>query len=408
MTLCDVQMGERLVIPLAMPHIEKKPLKCYNESDIRHKHPMKHVQHAVRSFARKHPHAVLVATAVLAVASLAAVETSGVLPLEGQATPMYGPLPVSKTRTKASSSRPAAKSKSSRVITRTASSLKGAAPSSAAAKKWTGTECADYASLECAAKLHAAVQGDMACFTDEKCYKETRYCRSLDNEECATLKIRRWAYDAFFPGCVTDECAADVTVIASPDAPKALKECVRSPLCRELLANFRRGDFACRRHEPCLDALAALTGDKACDALPWCKAMKAIDERYTKYAFKCTDGPTAACAKLIGVDVFAAKDVRRVECRYDSVCEDDAVRLAESLGENGYYPAPDAGCFLWEECKYQFKANMDWACRPAVNRQPMCSNYSAVWAFLTETNPQCVLSAESRACKNALKKMIAR
>lgn len=372
---------------------------------------MKHMQHAVRTFARKHPHALLVATAVSLVVTLAAVETSGVLPLEGQATPSYGPLPVSKTRAKASSSRSAvARSKSSRVITRIASpsSLRGAAPSSASAKKWTGTECNDYASLECAAKLHAAVQGDMACFTDAKCYKETRLCRFLDNDECATLKIRRWAYDAFFPGCATDECAADVTVLASAKAPKALKECVRSPLCRELLADFRRGDFACRRHVPCLDAIAALTSSTSCGSLSWCADIKAIDERYTKYAFKCAEGPTAACAKLIGVDVFASKDARRVECSRDSVCEDDARELAESLGQNGYYPAPDAGCFLWAECKNQFKSDMDWACRPAVNRQPMCSNYSAVWKFLTETNPQCVLSAESSTCKNALKKMVAR
>lgn len=388
--------------------IDKKPLKCYNEHDISHTHPMKHALRSVRTFARKHPHAVLVATALSLVVTFAAVETSGILPLEGQATPTYGPLPVSKTRSKASSSRSAAaRSKASRAITRTASSLKGAAPSSAAAKKWTGKECADYASPECAAKLRAAAQGDMACFTEEKCYNETRYCRSLDGDECATLKIRRWAYDAFFPGCATDECAADVTVLASAKAPKALNECVRSPLCRELLADFRRGDFACRRHEPCLEAIAALTSDPSCDSLPWCKAMKEIDERYTKYAFKCADGPTAACMKLIGVDAFASKDARRVQCRRDSVCDDDAERLAESLGHDGYYPEPDAGCFLWAPCKEAFKSNMDWACRPAINRQPMCANHSAVWKFLTETSPQCVLSAESSTCKNALKKLYA-
>jgi hypothetical protein len=366
------------------------------------------MQHAVRSFARKHPHAVLVATAVSLVVALAAVETSGVLPLEGQATPMYGPLKTPGTTVKKSSSREASsKSKSSRTITRIASpsSLRGAAPSSAAAKKWTGTECNDYASLECAAKLHAAAQGDMACFADEKCYKETRYCRTLNNDECATLKIRRWAYDAFFPGCATDECAADVTVLASAKAPKALKECVRSPLCRELLADFRRGDFACRRYEPCLNALAALTGDKACDALPWCKDMKTIDERYTKYAFKCTDGPNAECMSMIKIDEFVSKSKRRVECSKDPVCLDDAQDMSSALGYGYSYPSLDTGCFLWAECKSEFKLDMDWACRPAINRQPMCANYTAVWEFLTKTNPSCVFSGETATCQSALKKL---
>lgn len=394
--------------PFFDARIEKKPLKCYNKHDIPHKHPMKHMQHAVRTFARKHPHALLVATAVLVVTSLAIVETSGVLPLEGQATPMYGPLKTPGTTVKKSSSRAAStKSKSSRTITRIASpsSLKGAAPSSVAATKWTGTECEDYADLECIAKVRAAAQGDMACFTDEKCYKEARYCNSLTNDECAMVQVRRWAYDAFFPGCLTDECSADVTVIASPSAPVALKKCVRSTLCRELLADFRRGDFACRRYEPCLDALAALTGDKACDALPWCKDMKTIDERYTKYAKKCTDGPTAACAKEIGIDTFASKAKRRVECSNDLVCSSAVKETARSLGSNNPYPAPDTGCFLWADCKNEFKANMDWACRPAINRQPMCANYTAVWEFLTKTNPSCVFSGETETCKNALKKL---
>lgn len=367
------------------------------------------MQHAVRSFARKHPHAVLVATAVSLVVTLAAVETSGVLPLEGQATPMYGPL---KTPGKSSSSRTAAvssKSKSSRVVTRISSpsSLRGAAPSSAVAKKWTGNECSSgkHSSAECVEKLRAAVNGDMACFLDTDCYDQTRFCGSLSKNDCDALKVRRWAYDAFFPGCATDECAADVTVLASAKAPKALKECVRSPLCRELLADFRRGDFACRRHVPCLEAIAALTADASCGSLPWCKDIKAIDERYTKYAFKCTDGPNAECMSMIKIDEFVSESKRRVECSRDSLCSDEAQDMSSALGYGYSYPSLNIGCFLWAECKNEFKENMDWACRSTINRQPMCANYTAVWEFLTKTNPSCVFSGETATCQNALKKL---
>ncbi len=48
--------------------------------------------HTVRAFARTNPYAVLMGIAMVLVTGLAAVETSGILPLAGQATPMYGPL----------------------------------------------------------------------------------------------------------------------------------------------------------------------------------------------------------------------------------------------------------------------------------------------------------------------------
>ncbi len=48
----------------------------------------------VRTFARKNPIAVVVGTALALVILFAAIETSGMLPLAGQAMPMYGPLPI--------------------------------------------------------------------------------------------------------------------------------------------------------------------------------------------------------------------------------------------------------------------------------------------------------------------------
>ncbi len=50
------------------------------------------LQSRLRASIAKYPHAVIAAVAVLLAVSFALVETSGVLPLEGQATPMYGPL----------------------------------------------------------------------------------------------------------------------------------------------------------------------------------------------------------------------------------------------------------------------------------------------------------------------------
>lgn len=368
---------------------------------------MKNMQRAVRSFARKHPHAVLVVTAASLVVALAAVETSGVLPLEGQATPMYGPL-----KTPGSSSSRAAsvssKSKSLRVITRVASpsSLRGAAPSSVATKAWTGKECSGgkRSSEECLGKLREAAKGDMACFLDESCYDAIQFCR-LTHNECAALSVRKWAYDALFPGCSTDECAADVTALMQ-EAPKPLAECLLSAVCRELLADFRRGEFACRRYEPCLDALGALTAAPWCDASSWCKNMKTIDARYTKYATKCVDGPTAECRKAISIDPFASKGVRRVPCDRDNECRDDADELADALayGNMGRKSGRAVECFLWPQCKKSFELSMRWACE-TVNREPDCGNHKAIHEFLTKTRPSCVFGYTA-SCKAEMEALL--
>ena len=50
-----------------------------------------------RAFVRRNPYAVLVAVAMSLVLCLAAIETSGMLPLEGQARPMYGTMPMPGT-----------------------------------------------------------------------------------------------------------------------------------------------------------------------------------------------------------------------------------------------------------------------------------------------------------------------
>lgn len=364
---------------------------------------------SLRAFARNNPYAAIVALAVMMVSSLAFVETSGVLPLEGQATPMYGTLKIPGASSRASSSaRSAEKRVTSRRAAASQASLRGAAASSIAAKAWTGKECAGSGSPSavCIEKMRAALQGDMACLTESDCYDEIRYCSSpLKNGECDELKIRRWAYDALFPGCATDECAADVTALVK-EAPKELAQCLSSTVCRELLADFRRGEFACRRYEPCLDALASVTRAAWCDASPWCKNMKTIDARYTKYATKCVDGPTAECKKAIFIDAFASKVARRVPCDRDSECRDDADGLAAALvyGNMDGKPGRAVECFLWPQCKISFDLSLRWAC-DTVKREPDCGNHKVINEYLTKTRPACVFGY-TKSCKSELEALL--
>ncbi|UPA22714.1 hypothetical protein K8942_00680 [Candidatus Peribacteria bacterium] len=65
------------------------------------------------SFTEKYATALLIATAVLLVGALFAVERFQMLPLQGQATPMYGSMPTPVLRKRSSSS-----AKPSRVLLR--------------------------------------------------------------------------------------------------------------------------------------------------------------------------------------------------------------------------------------------------------------------------------------------------
>lgn len=362
---------------------------------------------SVRAFVNQNPFVGIVASAVLLVAAMAVVETSGVLSLEGQATPMYGPLktpPAKSSSSKSAASKSSARSKSSRSVTRAASStsLRGAA-ASAPTRVWTGKECVDMGSPECTSKRYMAALGDMACFTDPHCEPLTWLCsgRDFDAETCRKLMVRRWAFDAFFPGCVTDECVSDVSYLASSTMPDALKECLGDVFCGELLAGFRRGEFECRRYGPCLDALEALTKDKACGTFPWCAAMKKIDELYTKRAKECA-APDAACRTKIGIDAYAVTLNRRVACKNDTRCYNAALDMEGSLGRAAGEQHME--CFLWPTCKDEFDKTLRW-CKNA-KREPLCSNVKAVWTFVTETNPSCVYSSATTTCQNLVEAVL--
>lgn len=360
-----------------------------------------------RASVNRNPYVAVTASAVLLVAAMAAVETSGVLPLEGQAMPTYGTLKAPGSKSSASAKPASSKSsssKSSRSLTRAASStsLRGAA-ASAPARTWTGKECIDMGSPDCATKRMMVAFGDTACFTDPHCEPLTWMCspRDFDADTCHKMMVRRWAFDAFFPGCVTDECASDVSYLASPTMPDALKKCLDDVFCGELLAGFRRGEFECRRYEPCLDALAALTNDKACATFPWCAAMKKIDELYTKRAKECT-APDAACRTKIGIDAYAVKLDRRIDCASDTRCYNAALDMEGTLGRAEGEQHME--CFLWPTCKTEFNKTLRW-CNNA-KREPLCSNVKAVWKFVTETNPACVYSSSTTTCQNLIEALL--
>lgn len=368
----------------------------------------------VHVFVRRNPSVVIVSIALALVATMAAVETSGILPLEGQATPMYGALPVSSIRARSSSSRKPSlteQRKAERAKQSSAASMRAAAPaSSSSSARWTDSECTQsvHPDAACTAKMKAVLEGDIACFMDRNCYTKVWMCK-LTREECRQLTVRRWAYDAFFPGCTTAECIDGAAFLSSGSSPVAFQLCSDSYVCRELLASFRRGDFSCRQHAACLDTLTVLLKHPTCDTMPWCVAMKTIDRLYTEGAATCTTGPDAACRTKLNIDAVASTVDRRIICRYDSgQCYDDMNDVADTLGgrnRGGSRNKPDAGCFLIPECKSTFEATKNWACF-TVKREPDCTHYTNIWKLLTETKKSCVTSAETKTCQDAIGKLI--
>lgn len=355
----------------------------------------------LKRFIRTHRSAMIVPVVVVIVAGMAAIETSGILPLEGQAVPSYGTLTTPK-KAKSSSSLRAAAPKSSRKSTRVTSAASARkAGSSSSTSAWTGKECESPSSAECTAKRRAAADGDMACFTDKNCYYRTTYCSDLGTDVCRRLTVRRWAYDAFFPGCNTDECISDVSYLAADTAPDALKKCYADVLCGELLARFRKGEFECRRYQPCLDALDALTDDKACSNYPWCAAMQKIHSLYTTRSMECT-APDAACRTKIGIDKYAIALERRIDCKTDSRCFHEVMELSESLNHKEGQQRTE--CLIWPECKKEVESTIRW-CKNA-RREPLCSNVNASWKFLTETRPACVFTGDSPTCQSDIDKVL--
>jgi hypothetical protein len=351
---------------------------------------------------KKYPSVSIVSLAILGVFTLAAVEVSGVLPLTGQTTPVYGPLPTKQVTTRKPSTpvKTRATSRSS-VSTQT----HAAASSVSSVTKWTGDECTQsvHPDATCTAKMKAVLTGDMSCFTDTKCYEKVWLCK-LSANECAELTHRRWLFDAFFPGCTTKECIDGGSFLLS-NKSASVKECLNSYVCRELLANFRRGTFACRQYEPCLNALGDIVQHTSCDSMKWCANMKKIDTAYTNGAKNCVGISPEACLTKLGVASHTSKENRYERCKHDVRCSDDLRATSELLGMGrSHSPStePDAGCFLLPECKDEFMGTKRWACETA-KREPHCSRYTKVYKFLTETNSACVTSADTQTCIDGIK-----
>lgn len=363
---------------------------------------MNRVYKKLCTFAKQYPSVSIVSLAMLGVFTLAAVEVSGVLPLTGQTTPVYGPLPTKQVTTRKPSTpvKTRATSRSS-VSTQT----HAAASSTSSIAQWKGDECTQsvHPDATCTKKMKAVLTGDMSCFTDRDCYRKVWLCKLSENE-CTELSQRRWVFDAFFPGCTSSECVDGGNFLLS-NKSASVKECLNSYVCRELLANFRRGTFACRQYEPCLNALSDILKNTSCNSMTWCANMKKIDTAYTNGAKNCVGISPEACLTKLGVASYTSKEDRYVPCDFDIECSDDLRAASELLGMGyslSYSREPDAGCFLLPECKDSFLSTKRWACETA-KREPHCSRYTKVLKFLTETNSACVTSADTKTCIDGIK-----
>lgn len=399
-----------------------------------------------RTTSRRSVTSAIVATLMLVTAATI-VEQSDILPLEGQAMPTYGTVPVHTTsrRSTTSSSRRSSQTEARRAsrsathgaapaqgtsasTTTSSASVSSTSTSSSVASSdtsstsvaashqnssslWTGDECTSGSRHEaCQRKVKAIVAGDYSCLRDSLCQSAARLTCTFDEATCRNLILAKWIGLDLLPTCsekdVTD-CATAYTWLAKPTTPRVVQTCLDSALCRSLLANFHRGDFSCRQHEPCLDALESLVADPTCDSLPWCATMKAIDTRYDERAKECVKLSSSECAKLIGIDTIAAKQPSSFICRYDSQCRDDLTSMTEALaGETmaGMFPLTPA-CFLWDECRSEFEKNKNWFCR-TPGREAGCKERTDVWEYLTKTQPACVTSGNSRTCQQTLRQLL--
>lgn len=375
----------------------------------------------VNDFLQKNPAVIAVGMAAILAGVFFAVEQSAVLPLEGQAMPTYGALPTGKAPTvrktvsvqKPTSftavRRAARDAKHAAAPQASSRAVQAASSSSSVAKVWTGNECETrpYAGTLCEMKTKATLQGDPSCFADEKCNKNAWMCY-LGREDCAAIQKRYWAFNVFFPECLetrSEDCMKGVEYLASKDAPKALQDCLKSTICAELLASFRKGDFVCRRYSPCQDALESLVQNPWCDQFKWCDNMRTINDIYSKDWQKCPSIEGADCKDKLGLKPFISTAERRVKCHDDINCKDAVTDLAESLNHYQKYNLPNAACFLWPECKDEFSMDKRWACE-TVKREPNCTRVKNVWKLLTETNKSCVTSGETATCQALLKQAL--
>ncbi len=377
-------------------------------------------RHLVSTFLQKNPAVIAVGMAALLAGVFLLVEQSNVLPLEGQAMPTYGALPTGKAPTvrktvsvqkptSFTAVRRAARDANHAAAPQASSVATKASSSKAAVAVWTGKECDSppFAGTDCEKKLKAVLQGDNSCFADEKCNRNAWICY-LSKAECDAIQKRYWAFNVFFPECLqtrSEDCMKGVEYIMSKDAPKALQDCVSSPICAEFLANFRKGDFVCRRYSACQDALESLVQNAWCDQFKWCDNMRTINDIYSKDWQKCPSIEGADCKDKLGLKPYISTAERRTKCRYDHNCANAVRELAESLNFYDEYNLPNAACFLWPECKEEFSMNKRWACE-TVKREPNCTHAKNVWKLLTETNKSCVTSGETATCQALLKQAL--
>lgn len=280
-----------------------------------------------------------------------------------------------------------------------------AKPASAPSKTWTERECSDTSSEECKQKMRAMLTDDYSCLFDDQCKLSVVYC-SIGND-CKDIQLRKWFFDTFFTDCLEKgdkDCIAGTAFMAGASAPDPVKACVNSGICREFLADFRRGKFTCRRYQPCLDALDALVKSPSCDTWGWCKNVRKIDSIYTNDWQKCPTIETGDCIAKLGLTPYITA-VPRPECRKNSYCYDSAREVAESLRRFDYLKKPVPACFLWKECKDYFLSAREWSCN-LPDRVDLCTKANAVYDLLTKTNPACVTSGESKVCQDTLKSLL--
>jgi len=191
----------------------------------------------------------------------------------------------------------------------------------------------------------------------------------------------------------------------SPAAPKAVTDCMGSVLCRELLSAFRKGDFSCRFHEPCLDALDAIVGrGMKCNMQTWCMELYTINDLYnTDAKTKCFGITPAECSRKIGAGVGIESSFT---CRYDTECFKEMREMTRNLtGEGDRHATLEPACMLWKECRESLEADKRWACAIG-GREAMCRKHTAVWEYLTVTKPACVRSGHTKICQDAIKALV--
>lgn len=386
-------------------------------------------------FLRTHAAAGTLIAAIVATTGAAALESMQVLPLRGEASATYKPLPLrpsakkpvvraSKSSSK-SSPRSAARRETSRrtqeaarrsagvssirAFTAESSVASSVRSSSVASSSVRAQPCAGYGapSDACRAQMKAFGAGDIGCYKDDKCKPHLQFYCGLGAEHCEPIEATQWIVESFMPRCADSfdaECkTAHAEFVSS--APLAVKGCMKDVICRELLTDFRLGEFSCRYYTPCLDALEAVVTSATCDQSDWCRRMKTIDELYDTRANECAGGPDKACRDKIGVTSKAVRDERMDEstrCIIDSFCHNQLKDITATLGGDREYDRPNPACLLWKTCRDTFEMNKKWMCNIG-GRDAQCRKYSAVWDYLTVTNKACVKSGDSGACQAGIK-----